>query len=178
MTQEGMQWWHIIITTWNSWLPGDKRGFRSRAHKVHSSGDYKKPPPIEEHAGLRNYHQHKSGEPVVIPADSRETVGRAILAKLNKGKDRVVALSVSATHAHILVKLSNSLEEARAIIGQCKASSSHAIRMELPGRVWAFRGSFNRIKDRQHQLNAYRYILKQKDAWTWDFTKEEKEAQG
>ena len=173
MPQEGMQWWHIIVSAYNSWLPGDKRGFRSRNHKIPSSGDYKAPPPIGEHSGLRSYHKQQAGDLVVIPADSLETVGRAILAKLKKGHYRVLAVSVSATHSHWLVELPNTLEAAKLIAGQGKSCSSHAIREKVPGRVWAARGSFNRIKDRQHHQNVYRYILNQEDAWIWDFAKEE-----
>jgi REP element-mobilizing transposase RayT len=182
MPQDGMQWWHIVVSTWKSWLPADKRGFRSRDHKIHSSGDYKNPPPIEEHAGLRNYHQQKSSEPIVIPADLHETAGRAILAKLKKGNYRVLAVSVSATHSHWLVELPSDYEETKQIAGQCKAKSSHAIRDRVPGRVWGSGGSFKRIKDRQHHLNAYHYILDQEDAWIWDFAEEvqqdTEEAQG
>jgi hypothetical protein len=147
MPQVGMQWWHVIISTWNSWLPGDKRGFRSRDHKIHSSGDYKNPPPIEEHAGLRRYHEQKAGEPVTIFAEQREAVGQAILAKLKKGNHRLLALSVAVTHSHWLVELPENLKETRKIVGQCKSASSHKIRDQVPGRVWAFRGSFIRIRD-------------------------------
>lgn len=173
MPAEGMQWWHIVISTHKSWLPGDKRGFRSRDHKVHSSGDYKKPPAIEEHAGLRAYHEQRSDGPVLIPDEQREVVGKAILDKLKKLGYRFLALSVSATHSHCLVELPRSLEETRAIIGQCKSKSSHAVRSVLPGQVWAGRGKYLRIKDRQHHRNVYRYILNQKDAWIWDFAQEE-----
>ena len=41
-------WWHVTLSTYGSWLPGDQRGFRSRKHKIHSSGDYKNPPPASE----------------------------------------------------------------------------------------------------------------------------------
>ena|ERR1022692_4417093 len=177
MPNDGMQWWHVIISTHNSWLPGDKRGFRSRDHKIHSSGDYKNPPPIEEHAGLRSFHEQRSDGPTIIPTHLHETVGRAIVAKLTKGNYRILALSVSTTHSHMLVELPDGLEEARRIVGQCKSASSHAIRAELPGRVWAFRGSCKRIKEREHHSNVYGYILNQKDAWIWDFAKEEKQQQ-
>jgi hypothetical protein len=54
---------HCILNARCSWLHGDKRGFRSREHRMQSSGDYKHRPP-EEHAGLRKYHEHRSSEPV------------------------------------------------------------------------------------------------------------------
>ncbi|HEX3314753.1 MAG TPA: hypothetical protein VHR72_07680 [Gemmataceae bacterium] len=31
------------LSTYGSWLPGNPRGFRSRKHRIHSSGDYKNP---------------------------------------------------------------------------------------------------------------------------------------
>jgi REP element-mobilizing transposase RayT len=170
-----MQWWHVIISTLNSWLPGDKRGFRSRGHKLHSSGDYKRPPPAGEHAGLQRYHKERAGEAVVIPAECREIVGRAILAKLNKLGYRVLAVAVAATHSHWLVEMPEDESDVRKIVGQCKTKSSHAIRAQVPGRVWAYRGKNIRVKDRTHQLNVYRYILTQPDAWIGDFKKAEQE---
>ena len=175
MPKEGLQWWHVIISTLNSWLPGDKRGFRSRGHKIHSSGDYKNPPPPGEHAALYKYQKEHVGDPVVIPEECRETVGRAILAKLDKLGYRVLAIAVAATHSHWLVELPADEKEVRQIVGQCKTKSSHAIREQVPGHVWAYRGKNIRVKDREHHLNVYRYVLNQKDAWIWDFKKEAKE---
>src|SRR5437867_9298712 len=59
-------WWHSQFSTYCAWLPGDKRGFRSGGHRIHSSGHYKKPPLAEEHAGLREYHQQRHPEPLEI----------------------------------------------------------------------------------------------------------------
>jgi REP element-mobilizing transposase RayT len=181
MPKDGMRWWHVIISTWNSWLPGDRRGFRSRDHDIHSSGDYKSPPPPDEHAGLRHYHQQNSSDPIIIPDDCRETVARTIIAKLNKLDCRVLVVSVSGMHCHFLAELPDRLEEVRQIVGQCKSKSPHAIRDRVPGRVWAFRGSFIRVRDRKHQLNTFGYIKKQKGAWIWEFTQDEEkeeESQG
>ena len=176
MPQEGLQWWHVIISTLNSWLPGDERGFRSRGHKIHSSGDYKNPPPPDEHAGLRKHHEELAGDTLVIPEFCRDIVGLAILAKLKKLKYRVLALAVAATHSHWLVELPTDEKTVRLIIGECKTKSSHAIRTQVPGRVWAYRGKNIRVKDREHQVNVYHYILDQTDAWIWDFRKQQ--AQG
>jgi hypothetical protein len=39
------------------------------------------------------------------------------------------------------------------------------------GKLWAVRSKIIPIKDRQHQLNTYRYILDHinESAWVWDF---------
>jgi hypothetical protein len=169
-----MRWCHVVIGTHNSWLPGDPRGFRSRYHKVHSSGDYKNPPPEGEHAGLLKFSRAISSETVVIPMKLWPTVGHAILEKFKKIGQQALALSVSATHCHCLVELPEAIKEARHIIGQCKAVSSHAIRDVLPGQVWARGGSCKPVDSPQYQRNVYHYILTQENAWTWSFKDGEK----
>jgi hypothetical protein len=164
-----MRWRHVIISTVNSWLPGDPRGFRSRHHKVHSSGDYKNPPPRGEHEELFHYSKEISADPVVIPRDQRRTAGRAILHKLQKLNYRVLALAVAGMHAHVLVELPDNLLLIRHIIGQCKTVSSHAIRDRVPGRVWGAGGGFKPVDDEKHHRNVFHYILRQSDAWTWSF---------
>ncbi len=40
------RWFHCIGGTYGSWLPGDRRGFRTRHHREHVEGDYRNPPPV------------------------------------------------------------------------------------------------------------------------------------
>jgi hypothetical protein len=164
-----MRWRHVVISTYGSWLPGDPRGFRSKDHAIHSSGDYKNPPPPGEHAGLHRHAKGITGAPVMIPAALRPMVGEAILAKLLKLELRVLAVSVAGMHSHLLVELPDNPITIRHLIGQCKSVSSHAIRERLPGRVWAYGGGFKPVDDPEHQRNVYTYILNQSDAWTWTY---------
>ncbi|MFO0965246.1 MAG: hypothetical protein U0793_06630 [Gemmataceae bacterium] len=173
MPQEGKRWRHIVISTVNSWLPGDARGFRTKEHKIHSSGDYKNPPPKGEHVGLWAFSKDISGEPVVIPAAARPVAGKAILKKLRQLGHEVLAIAVAGMHAHLQVELPEDKPEAKQVIGQCKVAASHAIRQTLPGRVWARDGSFKSIKDSAHQRNVFNYILSQQDAWIWSYKDEE-----
>ncbi len=167
MPRPGMRWRHVTIGTWNSWLPGDARGFRSKQHKVHSSGDYRSPPPEGEHAGLHRYSERISAEPVLIPVDARPIVGVAILKKLGKLEYRILVLAVAGMHSHMLVELPDDLKTIKQIIGQCKTVSSHAVREQLPGRVWALRGSYKPVDEPVYQRNVYHYILNQENAWVW-----------
>ena len=167
MPLPGKRWRHVTISTYGSWLPGDPRGWRSKKHRRHSNGDYKSPPPRGEHAGLHDYSKAIGGKPVVIPKQLRPVVGRKILQKLIKLDHRILAMSVAGMHVHMLVELPCHLKAVRKEIGLCKSASSHAIRRELPGRVWAVDGDFEPVDSPQHERRVYRYILDQAGAWIW-----------
>ena len=79
-----MLWRHVTLNTKNSWLPGDERGFRNRDHRIHSTGDYKTPPPKQEHAGLRRYNETGAGDMIEIEAALRPLIVRAFTTWLLK----------------------------------------------------------------------------------------------
>jgi len=164
-----MLWRHVTIGTHNSWLPGEPRGFRAKNHSVHSSGDYRNPPPVGEHAGLFVYSKKISAEPIIIPSDLRAAVGKAMIRKLSKLGYQVLAVSVAGMHSHMLVELPADVKTTKRIVGHCKSASSLAIRDRLPGRVWGRLGSFKPVKDPAYQKKVYRYILDQEDAWHWSY---------
>jgi hypothetical protein len=169
MPRQGLRWRHCVLSTYASWLHGDPRGFRSKRHKLHSSGDYKSPPPASEHAELHEHMKRVSGVSVRIPAPLFATIGRAILAKLEKKGIRVAAIAIGPERTHVLVELPDAIARVRVIMGECKASSSHAIRETLPGRVWGDGGKFKPVDTRQHQERAHKYIWDHYDegCWVW-----------
>jgi hypothetical protein len=174
MPSTGLQWRHINIHTYGTWLPGDPRGWRSKDHKKHSSGDYKHRPPPGEHAGLYEYSQQVSGDPVTIPRQCRRPACMAIVNELNDKRHRVLIVAVGGQHAHALVELPDDIRKVRAIVGQCKSKSSHAIRAVLPGTVWAAGGKFLAVNDAQHHRNVYHYILNhiEEGAFVWSYREE------
>jgi REP element-mobilizing transposase RayT len=158
-------------STYGAWLHGDPRGFRDRFHRIHSSGDYKNPPPKGEHAGLHRYVSrimHK--EPVLLDQSTRQRALGAILDKARQTELLAVCASVSATHVHLLARLSpDSIPD---IVGKLKRHSSHAIRDVIPGQVWGARREAKPIRDRAHQLNVLNYILghaRKEGAAVWRF---------
>jgi hypothetical protein len=167
-----MAWRHVVISTHSSWLPGDPRGFRSWGHKIHSSGDYRNPPPASEHAGLFRYSKRISGNAVIIPHELRESIGRAILAELRKRGTRVLALAVAGMHTQIQVELPDDMVQIRQFIGKCKTAACFAVRMQMPGKIWGRYGTYKRIANAEHQRSVYGYILRQADAWIWSFSGE------
>jgi REP element-mobilizing transposase RayT len=153
-----MAWWRVDIGTYRSWLPGDERGFRSHDHGIHSSGDYKHPPPEEEHEGLREYHEAESQDSIRIPRDLRLVVATVIAEVLVVAEFRVVVVSCADKHAHIVAELPTDLKDFNRLIGRAKAKSSLAIRKRLPGRVWAHDDKHDMLRNRAYQVNAIKYV--------------------
>jgi REP element-mobilizing transposase RayT len=172
MPPPGMMWRHVIISTRRSWLHGDARGFRSRKHRIHSSGDYRNPPPPGEHGGLHRYHEKRAkGEVIKIPRQLRAELGAAVVAKVLAMGYRVLVLSVSAKHLHALVELPIDPAKTRSIVGKWKTVRTRAVRTALPGSIWGEGGKYKPAKDRAHQRAAFKYIRDDQGpvAWVWTF---------
>jgi hypothetical protein len=142
-----MRWRHVVINTRNTWLHGDERGFRSRGHRIDSSGDYQHRPPPDEHEGLREYHESRSGVEVHVPMDLRPIIGRTILEYLLAIGMRVIAIAVGKVHTHIVVELVDDMRFVKHLIGQVKRKSSRAVKQQLPGAVWSAGGTYKPIDD-------------------------------
>ena len=164
-----------MVNTCCTWLHGDERGFRSRGHRIHSSGDYRNPPPSDEHAGLRGYHERGSRDPVRFDLAIRILILGAFVRKLRLLGHRVIAASVGEKHLHVLAELPHDLDEIRRIMGKCKQRASHAVREALPGSIWSEGGEFKWIKDNAHLHNAYNYIRTKQEPGTvvWSHRPEE-----
>jgi REP element-mobilizing transposase RayT len=175
MPLPGKRWRHLIMNTHCSWLHGDERGFRSRGHRIHSSGDYKKPPPRDEHLGLRKYHKRRSGDPTILPRDAFKVIGSAILQSLRAKGHRVVAVSVNATHAHAIVELPDVVTQIKRICGWCKFFGTRALRrMNSSFRareIWSGGETYDPVDTRGHLDSAHDYVAyKQgRDAWAWSY---------
>lgn len=90
---------HGICHYFGQWISGDDRGFRSANHKIHSSGDYKNPPPPGEHEGLRHWVQsHMSESPVTLEEPEYPVLGSAFILKLHREGATVRCLCCGSTH--------------------------------------------------------------------------------
>jgi len=144
-------------------LHGDPRGFRSRRHRIHSSGDYKNPPHPNEHVHLRTWMQVQLNGTVALPPRIRRVVACQIVRVRESMPVRALALSVAATHVHLLVGLPRLFDFDRKLVGACKTLSSRAIRVDLPGAVWSRGHTVVPIADRRHQLATFRYISQRQE---------------
>jgi REP element-mobilizing transposase RayT len=120
------------------------------------------------------YSLEQRNEVVRIPARLRAAVGEAFRKRLEGEGHRVLAVAVSAMHVHILVELPDERAGCRLILGRCKQAACFGVKHELQGGIWAAGGEFRLIRDRAHQVNAYRYILEEQgeEAWVWSFCDE------
>ena len=164
-----MRWFHVVLTMYGAWLPGDERGFRTRKHRQHVEGDYKNPPPAGEYQGL-SAHSRKSlkHDPAKLAVDHRKIICEALRDRLLGLGAVVASVAVSRTHGHVLVKLPE--RETRNWIGLAKKHAWHELHETgWNGKLWAKRPKCEPVGDRQHQLNVYHYILRheQQGAFVW-----------
>ncbi|XAM00875.1 hypothetical protein OT109_05710 [Phycisphaeraceae bacterium D3-23] len=80
-----------------------------------------------------------------------------------------MAVSVNATHTHLLIELPEGYDAAKKTSGQLKQAASHAVGAALPSQVWAAGGKPIEVNDSEHHRRVYHYILRHRceGDWTW-----------
>ena len=181
-------WYHCMSNTYGTWLPGDPRGFRTRKHREHIEGDYKCPPPKGKY---ENQHDRAKRllkrDPVILIPRARPIVVDAIRhAMIEVHQIELLAIAVSAMHLHLLARFAprqkptdsirglRATDPVRYFVGIAKKESAKRLvesGFAERGGVWAKRGKIVAIKDRQHQVHAFQYILDHvdEDAAVWSF---------
>jgi hypothetical protein len=167
------RWFHVILTAYGAWLYGDARGFRTRHHRENVEGDYKNPPSRGLYTSLESQSRDSLKQPPVTWAPEwRPVVGEALVVRFQELGAFVLCASVSRQHVHVLAKM--PWNEAGAWSGLAKKHSWYVARDRgWAGKMWGKRGKQTPVKDRQHQLNVYRYILahEREGAWIWCWKK-------
>ena len=174
MDEVPLQWYHLILSTYGSWLSGDQRGFRTRHHRTHVEGDCKNPPSPGAFADwLRFSKDHLKQPPVVLTPAWRALLGTALREAFRKYDHLVICLAVSGKHIHALAKL--PCGAARNIVGDIKRHLWFEARDRgWRGKLWGKRCQPITVRDRAHQLNVFHYILRHTSAgaWVWSFRDE------
>ncbi|MBS0207654.1 MAG: hypothetical protein JSS27_01745 [Planctomycetes bacterium] len=173
MCTEQPIWQHIVLTAYGAWLYGDLRGFRTRHHREHVEGDYKNPPPPEQYAEReRRSKREMMHRPASFPPRLRPVIGEALRERLERNGAMVICIAVANRHVHLLAKLPRT--QSRAWTGAAKMHAWHQAKKHGWSRkLWGIRSKTLRIKNRAHQLAAFRYILAhaEEGAWVWRWTK-------
>ncbi len=160
-------WAHVVTSTRGHWVPGDERGFRNRERRALSTGDYKNPPPPEEHSGLRRYARGLASPTVVPTPDQRRRVGEALIEKLRQMEIETVVLACGALHTHVLMKAGEL--DAVEILGRAKQFASHRLHAEIPGKLWGSSSHVERVvsSDRFWETTLYIADHAEDGAWVW-----------
>lgn len=166
------------LAAWGS--ARDPRGFRTRHHREHVEGDYKRPPPTGVYEQrYQDSRQKMKREPVFLSVEARRVAVEAIRYAMSDVHELdVIAIAVTRVHVHVLVRLpvvlskptllkgghrTSSVDDpARHFMGIAKKESSKTLSREglvMAGGVWAKRGKVKPVGDRAHFLNVYPYIL-------------------
>jgi hypothetical protein len=98
----------------------------------------------------------------------RQMVGLAMRDRLHQLDAVLACIAISRTHGHILVKLPP--QETRKWVGLAKKHAwSELHNTGWNDKLWAKRPKFEPVRDRQHQMNVYRYILRheREGAFLW-----------
>jgi hypothetical protein len=154
--------YHVMGSTYGTWLPGDKRGFRTRHHREHVPYDYKHPPPSGMYDGLYE-HAKKSmkRDPVYLTMEQRTLAVAEFVKSLTKRSIPIEALSIDRIHFHILAPFPD--HDPRKWVGIAKKESSHYMKGagKAPvGGLWAVRTECVPVKSAEHKHNVRGYIFK------------------
>jgi hypothetical protein len=164
----GFGWYHIVLTTYGNWLPGDPRGFRTRHHRQHVDGDYKSPPG-EDYSGLyAKSSLQMNHAPAQIDVDYRSVLGLALIEHLRRLGGFVLTAAVTGNHVHLLVKIPRA--QARHWVGLAKKHAWFEMRdAGWNKKLWAKRGKADRVDSKSHHKNCFAYIVNhlRQGAWVW-----------
>jgi len=127
-------WYHVVVTTYGSWLPGDRRGWRTWKHRRHVPGDYRNPPPEEFGEGLRRHLSTLDIDPTRLSEDQRRQVGCWMLESFAYQEIEIIALAIGAEHCHLLGRFRPCTDVRRKVGLACHFASPTFRRTSVQGR--------------------------------------------
>ena len=157
-----LRWYHLTLTAYAAWLPGDPRGFRTRNHREHVEGDYKSPPKEDYSERHQRVRESLRFDPVVFRPDVREPIAVSIAEQLDRYRLDVAAVAVAAKHVHILAKLPQ--RRAKYLAGRAKYRATRTLRtLGYENAVWAQGEGCKPISDCDHWSRAFGYITRHRE---------------
>lgn len=176
-------WYHVTVHAYGSWLRGDPRGWRSRHHREHVEGDYKRPPPSGQYGRLHDHSKSlMTREPVRLEYHLRDFVLCAMVERLDQDGIKVLIASLDSKHLHLLACFPD--QQIRHWIGRAKKNASHLVRQRglrvKPGGLWAKRCHAEPITGPHHHANTLDYIADHanRGAAVWRLPVREDESKG
>ena len=169
MSARPPRWYHVSVTAYGAWLPGDPRGFRTRKHREHVEGDYKNPPPAGKYETRhRNSREKMKYEPALLTPPQREITCFALRDRIAQ-EGLIVCVAMGGRHGHLLVK--GDPARVKWFVGLGKKHAWYELKAAgMPIRsMWADGCGVKPVRDRAHQMNVYRYLVRHRreGAFVW-----------
>lgn len=93
---------------------------------------------------------------VEIPEHLRLCVAEALVGKCELQGANVRIAAVARRHVHMLLRVGSA--DAKVIVGRAKQYASHAVRREMPGKIWADGCNVVRIDSESNYRSVVDYI--------------------
>jgi hypothetical protein len=163
------KWWLISWTTYATWLPGDKRGYRTWRGRQHIPPPkrYAKPgeapyQPIE-HVAVRELAESIIDEPVFLSREQTQIALDAMAAEIAEIDIVPAIMSVGDWHVHWLCYFGPL--EIRRIVERVKAAATRELnRRGFHGkRPWTKGCNMRSKSSRRDCRNAYKYVRDHRD---------------
>jgi REP element-mobilizing transposase RayT len=164
-------WYHVVVSSYGSWLPGDRRGWRTQKHRRDVPGDYRNPPPEEFGQGLRRHISRLDIQATILNGPQRRQVGCWMLESFAHQDIEILALATGGEHCHLLGRF-RPCTTVRMKTGLAKWHASRNWGKQYPDhKLWARYCHVVPIRNREHQVHVVGYILAHADsgAWCWSF---------
>jgi len=172
-------WYHLIGSTYGTWLRGEPRGFRTYRHRMHIEGDYHNPPPEYRYQFLFDYSKRSLRyPPVILNNEQRRIICGSMLQRFQIDGVEVAALAILSNHFHLLSRFPELTSQQRKrfnlsilhdgrdpaprhFVGLARKHASFILsehHLKPPSRVWASRPKCLPVNDQQHHQHAFNYI--------------------
>lgn len=165
-------WYHCMGHTFGTWLPGSKKGFRTRHHRLHVEGDYKNPPPPGTCDVLYNHVKaNMTRDPVYLNKHQQQLVLKFLVESLQRRGIPLRIVEVDRVHFHLLIQLHD--RNPRKWVGIAKKESSHYLKLAgcgFDGGIWAVRGKEVPIENENYWGRTVPYIRNhvREEAVVWE----------
>ncbi len=145
----------ITWTTYGTWLPGDRRGWRRRIGGVQLPA-----PPLEQWC-----RGQLSGEVVLLRDCDRETVERACREHARFRRWTIYAINARTNHVHVVISANDRPQKVR---DQLKANATQQLRRQdsplVREKTWTKGGDCQVLYSDEALTSAVQYVDECQDA--------------
>ncbi|MFH1417864.1 MAG: transposase [Planctomycetota bacterium] len=163
--------WLLTWTTYGSWLPGDKRGFVSRAPRANGNHNVRNTPETPYDSGgvdLRESAKARmKGKAIELTAEHAALLAESFGESATTHSIGVIAFAMMPDHIHILCQSAD--HDGSRLLKLFKGAASHRLgqsfQLANAPRWWTEGGSKRYIKKGEDPAAAIDYVCSQERPW-------------